>query len=77
MVNLGLFPAVLLKGNTAIHGEIYKVDETTLEQLDILEGYPEFYNRISINTKYGDAYMYVLNDTHDQNHPVIESGIWE
>ena len=76
MINLGLFPAVIEGGSTAIHGELYKVDDDTLSALDVLEGVPSFYSRIHLDTDYGQAFMYVLKN-NDKDYPVIESGIWE
>jgi len=71
MYDLGLFPAITLDGDTAIHGEVWSVPN--LELTDYLEGYPTFYNRTLIPTEYGDAWVYYLSSA---NYEVIESGIW-
>jgi gamma-glutamylcyclotransferase (GGCT)/AIG2-like uncharacterized protein YtfP len=76
MVHLGGFPGVLMGGETAISGEVYEVDELTMNRLDGLEGYPSFYNRLEIPTDYGMAWMYYLSDRYS-THPVIEDGVWK
>lgn len=40
-------PFLLNKPGTGnlIHGEVYEIDEPMLTRLDVLEGYPDFYNR--------------------------------
>ena len=75
LVDLGMFPAVLNQGTTAIQGEIYRINEMTLSELDKLEGYPRYYDRALISTKFGKAWMYILQKNN--NYPVVESGIWE
>ena len=42
MVNLGSFPGIFEGGNTSISGEIYRVSEEVLHQLDLIEGHPIF-----------------------------------
>lgn len=44
MISFGSFPA-LIQGDKAYEGEIYQVDNKTFQELDWLEGYPDFYNR--------------------------------
>ena len=75
MVDLGAFPAVLNKGTTAIHGEIYRVTEKSLSELDTLEGYPKYYDRIKILTDAGSAWMYILAK-ESAAYPIIELGEW-
>ena len=43
-------------------GEVYEVDEATLEDLDSLEGHPNWYRREIISTTRGDAYCYLMPD---------------
>lgn len=49
-----------------VKGELYKIDELTLLQLDILEGYPDFYTREQIKVvHYGieiSAIVYFLKE---------------
>lgn len=64
MISFGSFPA-LIEGDKAYEGEIYEVDNNTLQQLDYLEGYPDFYNRsqVDIELPNGDVqkcWVYVL-----------------
>ncbi len=82
MVSLGGFPGVVKGGNTSITLEVYEVKNPTIEQnLDWLEGYEgpnneyNFYNKELINTEFGKAYIYYLNDDVS-NDPIVESGDW-
>ena len=60
MVDLGSFPGVILNGEYNVTGEVYDVDDETLESLDAIEGYPEFYNKVPTETSQGKAMMYFL-----------------
>lgn len=71
--DLGAFPAVTLKGDTPITGEIYEVNDEVFKRLDMLEGYPHFYDRVEIDTPHGDAWMYYLKVCNDRNIP---EGVW-
>ena len=64
----GNFPFVIESiKNETIKGELYKMDEYTLEQLDILEGYPNLYIRkeviIKLDGKLKKAIMYIKNES--------------
>ena len=63
------YPA-LTKGNEFVKGEIYSINDLILRNLDILEGYPNFYNRkyfkFVCNNKPIDALVYYFND--DKEH---------
>ena len=71
MYDLGLFPAITLNGNTAIHGEVWSLPDLGLT--DFIEGYPKFYDRTMIPTKFGDAWVYYLPSA---NGDIIETGKW-
>ena len=76
MINLGWYPGVLESGNTAVHGEVWQMSDTTMEQLDWLEGYPTLYVRKRIPTPFGEAWMYVYNGSLDGEEAVITEGVW-
>lgn len=57
---LGAYPAVSVDGCNRIKGEVWEVDDAVFEQLDMIEGYPGFYNRQQIETEHGKAWMYYL-----------------
>lgn len=50
----GGFPYATDGGKNEIKGELYEVDDNTLQNLDWLEGYPSHYNRIE--TQVADEY---------------------
>ena len=67
MVDLGAFPGVVLNGTKYIQGEVWEVDDEVMEQLDMIEGYPEFYNRQQTQTTLGKAWMYYLSKEYSQD----------
>lgn len=60
MYDLGGYPAVTKDGSDSIFLEVYEVE--VMGMIDQLEGYPDYYNRTYINTPYGGAWIYFLND---------------
>lgn len=77
MYSLGAFPAIVPEGNTAIHIEVFEMEnDATLTRLDALEGYPSFYDRKVIETKYGNAYIYFIAGTRWSEDRIVESGNW-
>ena len=81
MFSFGGFPGLLDKGNTSIFCEVYQIDNlNTFNNLDRLEGYPEFYNRKKIDTPWGKAWIYYIEEASNEysngNYPLIKSGDW-
>lgn len=71
LVDLGPFPAAMPEPNSNILVEVYEVQD--MDPLDALEGYPHFYDRDTIQTEFGTAWIYF------QEHPVgnvIPNGCW-
>jgi gamma-glutamylcyclotransferase (GGCT)/AIG2-like uncharacterized protein YtfP len=60
MSDLGAFPGVFLNGTFHIQGEVWEVDEDVMQDLDAIEGYPDFYKRQVTHTTEGKAWMYYL-----------------
>lgn len=55
------YPALVRGGRTAVRGELFEVELTTLARLDELEEHPEFYVRERISLANGGAAItYVL-----------------
>lgn len=71
--DLGFFPGLVRDGHMPIPGEVFEVDHDTLAALDVLEGYPRFYDRELIDTPYGAAWVYVYMGSVD-DHPRID--VW-
>ena len=72
------FPLLLKDKGGKVHGEVYKVDDNTLANLDMLEGEGFLYNRIN-NDELGFQY-YLFNDNGswhiDKVNDKIENGKW-
>lgn len=81
MYTLGGFPACTPKGpHVPIVVEVYNVDELTMRRLDMLEGYPTFYNRkqVKVVANSGEtsiAWMYFIDDEYPERM-FVESGDW-
>ena len=64
MLDLGAFPGVIFAKNwinaTKISGEVFSVTTDVIMKLDIIEGYPDFYDRSEVETTKGKAWMYHL-----------------
>jgi gamma-glutamylcyclotransferase (GGCT)/AIG2-like uncharacterized protein YtfP len=74
LFNVGSYPGVT-EGNSRVIGEVYRIDGTVLEQLDLLEDVPIEYVRETIDTPYGNAWIYIYSDA-SQLDEAITSGNW-
>ena len=80
LLDLGPYPAMVLDGRTAIHGEIYAVDDDTLARLDRLEGHPHYFVRAHITLQGPDeleVWVYVMRREILTAKPRIASGDWK
>lgn len=75
MYDLGSFPCIVpTKLSESIVVEVYEVAD--LKATDRLEGYPGFYDRVQIVTRYGNAWIYFMREA-PQRAKLITSGVWE
>ncbi|ALR16607.1 MULTISPECIES: gamma-glutamylcyclotransferase [Vibrio] len=74
LYDLGPYPGVS-QGHQTIQGEVYLIDDDTLTALDKLEDVPVEYRRESISTPFGQAWIYIYQDT-EQLTEEIASGDW-
>ncbi len=74
LYDLGAYPAVI-EGHSVLYGEVYRVDDKTLQQLDLLEDVPVTYRREQIETQFGLAWIYFYQQG-DQLETLISSGDW-
>ena len=65
MSDLGAFPGVFLNGKFHIQGEVWEVSDEVMEQLDAIEGYPDFYDREPTMTTQGKAFMFGAQERRD------------
>ncbi len=76
-----MYPALKENGGTSIKCEVYKVNDEELESIDSLEGYYKggkhnLYDRKTITTPFGEAYIYVYSNTIT-NFQLVRSGDWK
>ena len=80
LVSLGGFPGAIEGGEIAIVGELYRVSDATLANLDQLEGNGSFYTRlerkiITTDGREHTAWIYAL-PSENLNRTIVESGDW-
>lgn len=75
LFDLGPYPAVV-SGDQAIVGEVYRVDLNTMANLDELEEYPNLYDRITTETPFGLAWIYLYQNSSELTIS-IESNDWK
>ncbi|MEQ8798022.1 MAG: gamma-glutamylcyclotransferase family protein [Salinisphaeraceae bacterium] len=75
LFDTGPFPAAAARGRHALVGEVYAVDRAILRTLDRLEDVPRSYNRWRIDTRYGDAWLYLWVAAIDPRWPRL-AGDW-
>lgn len=77
MYSLGGFPGVVHGGRGRIRGEVYLVDQRTLDALDRLEGHPRFYVRTVVRLADGRRVeTYLLERRQVAGYERISSGDW-
>ena len=79
MVSMGGFPAVAeVAGAGMIACEIWDVSCDTIPSLDALEGHPNWYTRVQVDTAYGVAWIYLMpaEKILDGRRPVVDKGVW-
>lgn len=77
LVDLGLYPAMIAGGASAVVGEVYAVDARTLARLDILEDHPRYYQRQPIGLATGqEVEAYLMQPGQVAGRPRIASGDW-
>jgi gamma-glutamylcyclotransferase (GGCT)/AIG2-like uncharacterized protein YtfP len=74
LFDLGPYPG-LSEGQQSVTGEVYRVDDETLANLDILEDVPLEYRRETIETSLGRAWIYLYQEP-TQLAQLIPSGDW-
>ena len=76
MYSLGAFPAICAGlDHQTITGEVWEITDKILWDLDRLEGFPDFYDRTAVDTKFGIAWVYLHDNQPDGK--LIESGSWK
>ncbi|EKQ9978470.1 gamma-glutamylcyclotransferase [Cronobacter sakazakii] len=74
LFSLGHYPGAV-PGEGSVVGEVYRIDATTLAELDALRTARVEYKRQLIQTPYGSAWMYVYQRP-TEGLTRIESGNW-
>lgn len=74
LYNVGHYPGAV-PGKGSIFGEVYRIDSSTLGELDALRTKGGEYSRQLIQTAHGSAWMYVYQRPVE-GLTLIESGDW-
>ncbi|MFI5399902.1 MAG: gamma-glutamylcyclotransferase [SAR324 cluster bacterium] len=77
LVDLGPYPGMVAPGTTAVAGEVYRVPERLLAELDRLEEHPETYVRSTVRLSDGrEAVAYLLRPRHAAGRSEVANGDW-
>jgi len=77
LLDMGRYPALVAGGACAVRGEIWEVDDATLERLDELEEVPELYRREELVLEGGTTvFAWVMTRQRAGNAPAIPTGDW-
>ena len=77
LVDLGPYPAMVIEGNTAVVGELYRVDATLLRELDVFEEVPLLFKRVQVPLESGSlADAYVMAPDQVRGKRRIAHGDW-
>jgi gamma-glutamylcyclotransferase (GGCT)/AIG2-like uncharacterized protein YtfP len=81
LLDLGWYPGLVCtrsgESNGRVYGEVYKVDESTLHTLDLIEGHPSFYERIKVKTPWKNTWVYTLPEDYISDNEIVADGCWE
>ena len=77
MYDLGEFPCITFGGKTSIVGDVFEVNDYTLDLCDMIEGHPDYYNRMPIELldKSIKAEAYFM-DRNFKDYKPITHGNW-
>ena len=79
MVSMGGFPGMIHTPGkeSTITIEVYEVASKDVERsLDRLEGYPGWYDKQTIETQWGTAFIYTQTEEQVGTNPPVKSGDW-
>lgn len=78
MMSKGAFPAIFktLDEYFRVYGEVYEVDDSTLEILDYLEGVPNHYRRVTAETVSGRVVEVYVQDEPKERYKMVTGGTW-
>jgi gamma-glutamylcyclotransferase (GGCT)/AIG2-like uncharacterized protein YtfP len=79
LYSLGPYPMAVLRHGSSqtIHGEVFEVNAEGLDQLDVLEDYPGYYDRQILSLGDGSqAWVYLGSDTLVEHRSLVEYGDW-
>lgn len=88
MYNLGPHPFIISApnhgGEYIVHGELYECSKELVNKMDIYEGHPNYYHRVTVDLvmSNGEAYAYVMQDNiassliAQKRATFMPSGMW-
>jgi gamma-glutamylcyclotransferase (GGCT)/AIG2-like uncharacterized protein YtfP len=63
-------------GDGEIVVELYEISQKILDNLDVLEGYPDLYNRELVQVGNVSAWIYIFTEENQRSAIEISSGDW-
>ena len=77
MFNVGWFPAIVKTDNkdSKVKGEVYEVDDNLMSTLDMVEGYPDLYQKEE--TEHGFVYFMQNVEKVKELYPRVKNNDWD
>ncbi len=76
LLDLGPYPGLVASGQTRVRGELYRVSESLLRELDLYEGHPDEFVRSRVYLESDDPAEGYLWAGGSLGRTVVESGDW-
>jgi gamma-glutamylcyclotransferase (GGCT)/AIG2-like uncharacterized protein YtfP len=77
LVDLDFYPALLVGGQVAVHGELYAIDRQLRFKLDVHHQCPALFRRASVRLEGGGAAeTYVMDDEKVRGKRRLRAGSW-
>ena len=77
LLDLGEYPGLVDAGETAVHGELYQVSASCLDDLDEYEGCPVLFHRGPVTLSDGrEATTYLVGEELAEDRPHVANGLW-
>lgn len=66
LIDSPYYPYAIERKGSEVFGQVYKVTKETMKRLDMLEGYPEYYNKKKVKATIGkrkhNTYVYYISN---------------
>lgn len=77
LVDLDVYPALLVGGNVSVAGELYEIDKKTRFEIDVKKQVPALFQRVKVTLEDGtEAETYAMRDEQVRGKRRLKNGSW-